>query len=355
MQPVTHAPGQTPARQLQPVQSSYQFSLVVPIYNEEESVAALVTAVEAALGNYPSPWELILVDDGSADASVKLAREALAKSSISAKLVQLSRNFGQTAAMQAGIDQAEGAYIVTMDGDLQNDPLDIPEMIKQLEERDLDLLCGWRKDRQDDLVARKIPSRIANRLIGKISGVRIHDYGCSLKVYRAEVIKQVKLVGEMHRFIPLWVAGVTPPSRIAEMPVRHHARQFGTSKYGISRTVRVVLDLLSVMFFKRYLGRPGHVFGTVGLVVGFFGALVLAWLGVDKFILGHDIGTRPLFMIGVMSVLMSLQFLTSGILAEMMSRTYLSSGNSSNYLVRQVYAQGASLVEKDASATEKTE
>lgn len=327
---------QIPQR-LQPLTTHLRFSLIVPMYNEAESVEALVHAVDEALGDYPAPWEFILVDDGSADASVKLARAALAKSRLNARLIELSRNYGQTAAMQAGIDEAKGAYIVTMDGDLQNDPRDIPEMLVQLETRDLDLLCGWRKDRQDDLVARKIPSRIANRLIGKVSGLRLHDYGCSLKVFRAEVIKQIKLVGEMHRFIPLWVAGVTPAARIDEIPVRHHARQFGQSKYGISRTMRVVLDLFSVMFFKRYLGRPGHVFGTLGLTIGMLGAMILAWLGVDKFILGNDIGTRPLFMVGVMCVLMSLQFLTSGLLAELMSRTYLSSDNSSNYLIRQIY------------------
>lgn len=327
------------SRQIEPVSSRLYFSLVVPVFNEEESVIALIDAVDSALVEVNQPWELILVDDGSSDATMSLARKRLEAMELNAKLIQLSRNYGQTAAMQAGIDQAEGQYIVTMDGDLQNDPRDIPAMLEQLVERDLDLLVGWRKDRQDDLLMRKIPSRMANRLIGKVSGVRLHDYGCSLKVYRSEVIKQIKLVGEMHRFIPLWVADVVPIARIGEMPVRHHARQFGTSKYGISRSVRVVLDLLSVMFFKRYLSRPGHFFGTIGLTIGMLGGLILSYLAVDKYILGNDIGTRPLLLVGVMGVLMSLQFVTTGILAEMMSRTYLGSSNSSNYLVRNMFAR----------------
>jgi glycosyltransferase involved in cell wall biosynthesis len=329
------------ARQIEHADSGIYFSLVIPLFNEEESVAALIAAVQAALGDYQQPWELILVDDGSSDSTIAVARSALVDSPLRVSLVQLSRNYGQTAAMQAGIDRARGEYIVTMDGDLQNDPLDIPAMLAQLVERDLDLLVGWRRDRQDKLLARKIPSFLANKLIGRVSGVRLHDYGCSLKVYRAEVIKQVKLVGEMHRFIPIWVAGVVPVSRIGEMPVRHHARQFGTSKYGISRSVRVVLDLLSVMFFKRYLGRPGHFFGSIGLFIGLLGSLILSWLAVDKFILGNDIGTRPLLLAGVMGVLVSLQLITTGILAEMMSRTYLDSNKSNNYLIRNLHQQNA--------------
>jgi glycosyltransferase involved in cell wall biosynthesis len=324
--------------QLRPVDSPIRFSLVIPIYNEEESVDALIDAISSALQDEIEPWELILVDDGSSDTSTRVAQQKLATTPINARLIQLSRNYGQTAAMQAGIDEAHGNYIVTMDGDLQNDPRDIPAMLQQLITEDLDLLVGWRQNRQDGLILRKIPSLLANRLIGRVSGLRLHDYGCSLKVYRAEIIKQIRLVGEMHRFIPLWVAGIVPPSRIGEMPVRHHARQYGQSKYGISRTIRVVLDLLSVMFFKRYVMRPGHLFGTFGLILGFIGSLMLAYLAVDKYILGHDIGTRPMLQVGVMSVLMSLQFLMTGILAELISRTYLgSSSNNKNYLIRHIY------------------
>ena len=325
------------ARQLQPVASIVYLSVVIPLFNEEESVAALLLAIEAALANFPKPWELILVDDGSSDKTLKVTRELINDSPLTIRLVQLSRNCGQTAAMQAGIDQSCGEFIVTMDGDLQNDPQDIPALLAHLEAEDLDLLVGWRQARKDHFFSRKLPSLLANKLIGKISGVHLHDYGCSLKAYRSEIIKQVKLVGEMHRFIPIWVAAVVPASRIGELPVRHHARQFGQSKYGISRSVRVVLDLISVMFFKRYLGRPGHFFGTIGLFIGFLGMSMLSWLAVDKFILGHDIGTRPMFLVGVISVLVSLQFITTGILAEMISRTYLGSHNSSNYLIRSVH------------------
>lgn len=326
------------SRRLEPVESAIYFSLVVPIFNEEESVVALIDAISNAFVEFDNQWELLLVDDGSSDRSVALARQRLGQLTLNARVIQLSRNYGQTAAMQAGIDHARGKFIVTMDGDLQNDPRDIPMMLETLIDRDLDLLVGWRQRRQDNWIFRKLPSLLANRLIGRVSGVSLHDYGCSLKVYRSEVIKQVKLVGEMHRFIPLWVASLVPASRIGEIPVRHHARQYGKSKYGISRTIRVVLDLLSVMFFKRYLGRPGHFFGAIGMAIGALGMLVLAYLGMDKFVLGNDIGTRPMLLVGFVSVLMSLQFVTTGILAEMMSRTYFDSSQT-NYFIRGIYNQ----------------
>ncbi|WP_445114637.1 glycosyltransferase family 2 protein [Acinetobacter sp. WZC-1] len=323
--------------QLQSPYSSLFFSLVIPLYNEEETVIALIDTIHDALGAQTQTWELILVDDGSSDTTVQTIQQKLLHSSLNAKLIQLSRNYGQTAAMQAGIDEAKGQYIVTMDGDLQNDPHDIPTMLQQLIDQDLDLLVGWRKNRKDAFLLRKVPSLLANRLIGRISGLRLHDYGCSLKVYRTEIIKQIRLVGEMHRFIPLWVVSVVPASRIGEVPVRHHARQFGQSKYGISRTIRVLIDLLSVMFFKRYLMRPGHLFGSIGLFFGFIGSLMLAYLAVDKYIFDNSIGTRPMLLIGVMCVLMSLQFLMTGIVAELISRTYLNSGDNKSYLIRRIY------------------
>jgi glycosyltransferase involved in cell wall biosynthesis len=289
------------------------------------------------MANYAATWELILVDDGSTDATIANAREALNRPGLDLKIVALQRNFGQTAAMQAGINQAEGRLIATLDGDLQNDPKDIPGMVAELERRELDLLVGWRKNRQDGLLLRKVPSFIANRLIGRITGVRLHDYGCSLKIYRGSVIKQVKLMGEMHRFIPAWVAGVVPSSRIGEMPVTHHARQHGVSKYGISRTFRVILDLLSVMFFMRFKARPGHFFGSLGLGLGALSAIILFYLFIDKFVMGNDIGTRPLFLIGVMLFLSAVQMITTGIIAEMIARTYYRDDNSLSYIVREVY------------------
>jgi glycosyltransferase involved in cell wall biosynthesis len=314
-----------------------ELSLVVPLFNEEESVRPLIERICAAMAGYAASWELILVDDGSTDATIANAREALNRPDLDLKIVALQRNFGQTAAMQAGINQANGRLIATLDGDLQNDPNDIPGMVAELERRELDLLVGWRKNRQDGLLLRKVPSFIANRLIGRITGVRLHDYGCSLKIYRGTVIKQVKLMGEMHRFIPAWVAGVVPSSRIGEMPVTHHARQHGVSKYGISRTFRVILDLLSVMFFMRFKARPGHFFGSLGLGLGALSAIILFYLFIDKFIMGNDIGTRPLFLIGVMLFLSAVQMITTGIIAEMIARTYYRDDNSLSYIVREVY------------------
>lgn len=311
-------------------------SMVVPLYNEVENVAPLLERIEEALADYPNTYELILVDDGSSDQTVKVAQEGAADYEYPVKVVQLQRNFGQTAAMQAGIDTALGEIIVTLDGDLQNDPADIPRMIDHLQERDLDLLVGWRAKRKDKLVMRKIPSWIANRLIGRITGVKLHDYGCSLKVYRSSVIKQVRLLGEMHRFIPAWVAAVVPSSRIGEIEVSHHARIHGESKYGISRSIRVVLDLLSVLFFMRYRARPGHFFGTIGLVSGFFGALILLWLGFDKFVMGEDIGTRPALLVGVVLVITAFQFITTGVLSEMISRTYYETSETNHYIIRQI-------------------
>ncbi len=314
-----------------------ELSLVVPVFNEEESVGPLVDRICAAMANYPSRWELILVDDGSTDATLANARKYVGRDDLALKIVELQRNFGQTAAMQAGIDTAAGRLIATMDGDLQNDPKDIPAMVVELERRELDLLVGWRQNRQDGLLLRKIPSWCANYLIGRTTGVKLHDYGCSLKIYRASVIKQVKLMGEMHRFIPAWVAGVVPSSRIGEMVVTHHAREHGQSKYGISRTFRVILDLLSVMFFMRYKARPGHFFGSLGLGLGAISALVLIYLFVDKFIMGNDIGTRPMLMVGIVLLLSSVQMITTGILAEMIARTYYRDDASPNYIVRQIF------------------
>ena len=319
--------------QIQPL----ELSLVVPVFNEEESIGPLVERIAAAMADYPHRWELILVDDGSTDATLVNARKFVNREGLTLRIVELQRNFGQTAAMQAGIDTAQGRLIATMDGDLQNDPKDIPSMVSELERRELDLLVGWRKNRQDGLLLRKIPSWCANYLIGRITGVKLHDYGCSLKIYRASIIKQVKLMGEMHRFIPAWVAGVVPSSRIGEVPVTHHARQHGTSKYGISRTFRVILDLLSVMFFMRYKARPGHFFGSLGLGLGALATLILFWLFIDKFIFGDDIGSRPLLMVGVVLLLSSVQMITTGILAEMIARIYYRDDLSPNYIVRKIF------------------
>jgi glycosyltransferase involved in cell wall biosynthesis len=309
-------------------------SVVVPLFKEQDNVSPLVEQVHSALQDEEFTWELICVDDGSPDATLERLRETQARCGQHVRIVELQRNFGQTAAMQAGIDAARGDYIVTMDGDLQNDPADIPSMLAELKTRKLDMLQGWRYERKDSLLWRKFPSRLANRLIAKVTGVKLHDYGCSLKIYRAKMLKQIRLFGEMHRFIPVWVASVTKPSLIGETKVRHHARQFGESKYGISRTFRVILDLLSVFFFLKFSSRPGHFFGYIGIWFGSVGAAIFTWLGYVKFGLGEDIGSRPLFFIGILLVVASMQFITTGVLSEMLSRVFFQATNARGYSLR---------------------
>ena len=240
--------------------------------------------------------------------------------------------------MQAGIDAARGDVIVTMDGDLQNDPIDIPRMVGRLLREDLDLVAGWRKNRKDGMILRKIPSKIANRLIARITGVHLQDYGCSLKAFRATAIKSVRLYGEMHRFIPAWLATVTTPRKIAQEEVTHHARMFGESKYGISRTFRVILDLIFVYFFMRFRTRPGHFFGGIGLALGALGILILTYLTGLKIFTGASIGTRPMFFGGFFFVIAGVQMVTSGVLAELLTRVYFESGQSQAYVARETAA-----------------
>lgn len=312
---------------------SASLSIVVPFYNEEDNVEPLVERIHAALTGYGHPWELILVNDGSADDTGSKIIEARARWGRHVRAIDLQRNFGQTAALQAGIDYSRGDVIALMDGDLQNDPEDIPEMVARLLNEDLDLLAGWRKSRKDRL-SRRIPSRIANRLIRKITRVELHDYGCSLKVFRAHILRGVRLYGEMHRFIPAWLATRTAPARIREHIVRHHPRVAGRSKYGISRAWRVIIDLLAVYFFMRFRARPGHFFGAIGFFFGVIGAAVLSYLIAIKFLFGENIGDRPLLLGGIMCIVLSVQLLTTGVLSEMITRTYFESGDSKSYTVR---------------------
>ncbi|WP_089725568.1 glycosyltransferase family 2 protein [Candidatus Thiosymbion oneisti] len=313
--------------------ASISLSLVVPMYEEADNVAPILSRVHAGLREYPGPWELICVDDGSRDGTGERLREQAANYGNHVRIIELRRNFGQTAAMQAGLDAARGGLIATLDGDLQNDPADIPRMARELMERDLDLLQGWRLERRDGWLLRKLPSRIANWLIAKVTGVALHDYGCSLKLYRAEVIKPVRLFGEMHRFIPVWVAGVTDPRRIGETVVHHEARRFGVSKYGISRTFRVLPDLLAASFFLRYGARPGHFFGAIGMGLGLIGTLIMSYLLVVKFGLGEDIGNRPLLFVGILFLVASIQFLTTGVLAELLTRTFFASRDRPDFTI----------------------
>jgi glycosyltransferase involved in cell wall biosynthesis len=332
---VTPSPDESAPRGRAQPAAAESLSLVVPLYNEAENVAPLAESVHQALAAAPWPWELILVDDGSSDATPAQLHAARERFGPHVRTLQLQRNFGQTAAMQAGIDAATGSLVVTLDGDLQNDPADVPRMVQRLVAEDLDLLVGWRRDRQDNVWSRTIPSRIANRLIGRVTGVRLHDYGCSLKVYRASVLKGVRLFGEMHRFIPAWLALQTSPTRIREEVVHHRPRLRGASKYGIGRTYRVLLDLFSVYFFLRFLARPGHFFGRFGLAFGLTGGLILAYLGFVKLALGEDIGTRPLLAFGVLLVVVAVQFLTTGVLSELLARTYFAAAAGQSYVVRR--------------------
>ena len=310
-------------------------TIVVPMYNEEDNVAPLFEAVNAAMQGYDGEWRTIIVNDGSRDKTGERLDQAVNDFGANFRHIELQRNFGQTAAMQAGIDAAETDLIATMDGDLQNDPADIPRLVRELLTRDLDLLQGWRKNRQDHLVSRKVPSRFANKLIQRVSGVKLDDYGCSLKVYRADVLKQIRIYGEMHRFIPIWVATVSPPHRIGQSVVNHRARVSGESKYGISRTFRVLIDLLSVFFFLKFRARPGHFFGSIGLWVGSVGILLLTYLGFVKYVLGENIGNRPLLLIASLLIIASLQFLTTGVLSEILSRIFFQTTNVHSYKIRE--------------------
>lgn len=308
---------------------THPVSVVIPIYNEIENVDALVVRLEESLRELD--FEAILVDDGSRDGTgARLAELAASRPWL--KPIYLARNYGQSTALQAGFDAARGTVIVTLDGDLQNDPADIPRLLKMLdEEPDTDILSGWRKDRQDAALKRKLPSRMANWLISKVTGVHLHDYGCSLKVYRRAALANVRLYGELHRFVPALAAQFG--ARVKEVVVQHHARTRGTSKYGIDRTLRVILDLLLVQFLMRYLQRPIQFFGGIGALLMAVGGGILAYLFALK-LGGADIGSRPLLLGGALLLLMGVQLLGMGLLGEILVRIYHEPLGRSQYLVR---------------------
>ncbi|MEB3273232.1 MAG: glycosyltransferase family 2 protein [Prochlorothrix sp.] len=309
-----------------------EVSIVVPIYNEEESLPQLVATIADIMEGQNLAYELICVDDGSQDGSSEwLKREATQRATLRA--VILRRNYGQTAAMAAGFHQARAQKIVTLDGDLQNDPADIPLLLAKLDEG-YDLVSGWRKNRQDHAVTRLLPSKIANWIIGQVTGVQIHDYGCSLKAYRQEVVADMNLYGELHRFLP--ALAFMEGARICEMPVRHHARRFGQSKYGLGRTFRVMLDLLTIYCMKKFLTRPMHGFGVVGLLSMALGGVLGLYLTVLKFGMGQNIGDRPLLILTVLLILAGVQLLCFGLLAELMMRTYHESQGRPIYRIREV-------------------
>ena len=307
-------------------------SIVIPIHNEAPNLRELFREFTEVLTKAGRPYEILLVDDGSTDESFEILRE-LQASDPRLRVIQFRRNFGQTAAFAAGFAHARGRYIVTADGDLQNDPADIPSMVARLEKGD-DIVCGWRKDRKDTFINRRLPSIIANRLISWATGVKLHDYGCSLKVFRAEVVKPLRLYGEMHRFIPAIASqfGV----QIAEMVVNHRPRRAGTTKYGLGRTIRVILDLATVKFLLSYSTRPLQIFGLIGLITGGFGVLITGYLGYIRLFTTQGIGDRPLLLLGVMLIFIGVQLLTFGLLAEVLARTYYESQDKPTYVIREI-------------------
>jgi len=314
---------------------SLDVSVVVPVYNEVESLTLLVETIAHTLSEAQLQYEIICVDDGSQDGSTDLLTQ-LAQTRSDLVAVILRRNYGQTAAMAAGFSQAQAEAIVTLDGDLQNDPADIPLLLAKLQEG-YDLVSGWRKARQDAALTRLLPSKIANGLIGQVTGVRIHDYGCSLKAYRKELVQDMNLYGELHRFLP--ALAFIEGARITELPVRHHARRYGSSKYGLDRTFRVVMDLLTIVFIKRFLTRPMHVFGLLGLGSTVLGMGLGLYLTFLKLFLGQSIGDRPLLILSVVLVLTGVQLFSVGLLAELLMRTYHESQGRPIYRVRAVFSQ----------------
>lgn len=305
-----------------------KLSVVIPLMNEAESIGPLFEALASALGGVDH--EIILVDDGSTDSTVA---EVERRAPSNARLVVLNKNYGQTAAMSAGIDEAQGELIATMDGDLQNDPADIPMMIAHLESRGLDVVAGRRAGRQDGMILRKIPSKIANAMIRNLTNVHIRDYGCTLKVFKRDVAKNLGLYGELHRFIPVLVQHYG--AKMEELDVRHHARKYGKSKYGIGRTLKVLSDLLFMLFFQKYAHKPMHLFGSLGFITLFLGIGIDLYLLAVK-ILGNDIGGRPLLSLGVILTFIGIQLITTGFIAEFIMRTYYESQNKKPYIIREI-------------------
>lgn len=324
-------------------------SLVIPVYNEVESLPALMQEIRAALDDEGLDYEVIFVDDGSSDGSFELLR-SLREADERISVIRFRRNYGQTAAFAAGFDHAQGCYIVTLDADRQNDPADIPKLIARIEEGDCDVVNGWRQNRQDPYLMRKVPSKIANSLIAHTTGVYLHDRGCSLRLFRAEVVQDLQLYGEMHRFIPelCSFAGY----QLAEVPVNHRAREAGTSKYGISRTFRVIVDLFTIQFLRKYSDRPMHLFGNVGIPLGIAGFAIVSLLTLGKLWAGvrggwpgfHDyqIGERPLLLLGILLIILGVQFVAMGLIAELIVRTYYESQGKHVYHVRELLPSASS-------------
>lgn len=306
-----------------------ELSVVITVMNEEENIAPLQEAIRNALGGMD--YEVVYVDDGSSD---KTREEIKKHADDRTVLVELRKNYGQSTAMTAGIDHSTGKYIALLDGDLQNDPTDIPGMLELLKKEDWDVVAGNRKNRKDGMFLRKIPSKIANALIRRMTNVYIKDYGCTLKIFKREIAEDLGLYGELHRFIP--VLAKLQGARITQVDVKHHARQFGKSKYGINRTFKVMSDLILMVFFRKYIQKPMHLFGTMGFISFGLGVLVNLYLLILK-ILGQDIGGKPLLILGLILLIGGIQLITIGIIAEISVRTYFESQDKKTYTVRNVF------------------
>ena len=309
-------------------------SIIIPVFNESESIAYLLEEVKSVMEVNELNYELIVVNDGSED-NTHAVLEKLTKNIKELLVISLRKNYGQTAAMAAGFDISRGDIVITLDGDLQNDPNDIPKLISEIN-TGYDLICGWRFDRKDKLINRRIPSKIANKLIAKVTGLKLHDYGCSLKAFTKEIIDDVKLYGELHRFLPILAS--IEGARIKEVKVNHRSRKYGSSKYGIDRTFRVLMDLLTVWFMTRFLTRPMYGFGFVGIISILISLLMSSYLLIEK-ILGQDIGSRPMLMFALILGVAGVQLFSFGLLSELLIRTYHESQKRPIYRVRTI--QGA--------------
>ncbi len=317
---------------ISPDETGLNLTVVVPLFNEKENIQLLYDELNEVLRRLKLSYEIIFIDDGSSDGVIDDLKRIQGTDS-HVIVISLRRNFGQTAAMAAGFDHSRGNIVITMDGDLQNDPHDIPMLIKKIEEG-YDVVTGWRHDRKDPFLSRRLPSRIANKLISKITGVGLHDYGCTLKAFRREVIQNIHLYGEMHRFIPAIASGMG--ITFAEIKVNHRPRRFGTSKYDITRTIRVLLDLMTVKFLLSYATRPLHVFGTVGFISSCLGCIIAIVLIIQRQFYNISLANRPLLQLSVLLVFMGIQFITMGLLAELIVRTYHESQHKPIYYVRDI-------------------
>jgi len=311
----------------------HDLSLIIPVYNEADNLPILYECIQDVLKRVKSVWEVIFVDDGSRDNSFDVLRSLVEKDPEHVRVVSFRRNFGQTAAITAGIDHAQGEIIVLLDADLQNDPADIPMLLAKLDEG-YDLVSGWRKDRKDNQLTRTIPSNIANGLISWVTGVHLHDYGCTLKAYRREALEGFRLYGEMHRFIPVFAHSVG--ARIAEIPVHHHERKFGRANYGLERTLKIILDLFTVKFLLSYSHKPMRLFGGAGMLLSTGGGILLFYLFLRRTFEGVPVLGSPLFQLGVMLLILGFQSVLMGLIAELLARTYHESQSKPTYTIRTI-------------------